>query len=770
MNALHTLMSGLDSWFWLNVAWHGLLLSSIGWLGVRFLTRDARVRALACFLGLIVACIAPWFMQSRSQPVRPSDSAPELAQTWIPEWKITLASVDLPAMAPDTSTGSEIRSSLWSGINVFSWAWMLWVLGVALGVCWQLVLLGQHVAWRWKLCPLLAEEVSALPPELSLDEIRVFQGRGSPCVTGILRPVVAVPADAASTYSTRQWRWVMAHEREHLKGQDPLIHVLLGWVRAVWWWNPFVHALAIQWEQAREEVCDAAASSSKETQADYASFLVDVAAQGTLRNRDLMMAKSKPARRLKQRLHALLSGRTVSSRHAPATLMTLAGLVVVVCAVAQRTGFAQEKGAPPSRANGLVTDMIVPISPGKNTRNETIGVETEKGHGLIGYSTFTASPEVAAEHVPRVLFNARFVEADRSLGKHGAILTGTEYEAMIPQISQRQGIDIATAPSVTTLQSQPATVEVVKHQKSDPETRKFVGVKLKLEPEPAGQKIKLRVSTAVACPPASRPWPAEAPKTNAEWDEVKISQAVQEGSLAPKEVLVLELGEIRAGRHMTLFVQADAVRYDGKEAQGFDDNIDPKEVKQAIEGEAGRAAPMSFLAFEAEVIVPRGKARPYAVPPGISFFPSEPPAEADAPEPGLRFVRTINNLQFQDLLQQFNDMKEAESDLPAEKKSVKLRAVNPEYRVAEWQSSRFSLNEGPRKVRITVRGEPKQDPGTIEVSWNRSVEGSTEMSGIQFGMHERQLALFRRLHKVDQRGLHYQILLLSARLEESREE
>lgn len=775
MNALHTLMSGLDPWFWLNVAWHGLLLSVLGWLGVRFLVRDARLRALACFLSLIVAGVAPWLMQSRSQSARTAVPENETEQqAWVPEWKITLGTLDsLPREAPSSAGSAPVQAGeAWRVTSLLPGACLVWLTGISLGAFWQMYLFLRHIRWRLRLRLLTSEERSSLPAELAGDEIRVFEGTGSPCVSGFLRPMIAVPSISAAWYSERQWLWVAVHEREHLRAQDPMVHALLRWIRVIWWWNPFVHALTSQWEQAREEVCDAAATASQGARPEYADFLVDVAAQGATQSRGLSMARSKPARRLKSRIEALLSGRRVSSRHAPTTLLTLLGIVVVMFAVVQRTGFAQQTITVPPKGEKqqtLVTDMLLPIVPGKNSVSETSGVETPKGFGIIGSTTFMASTEREVETLARALFRAHFVEADDALGTHGAVLVDEEFQKLLAQLHDRKDVDMLAAPAVTTLQAQPATMEIAKTRKSDEGERQFVGVKLKLEPEPAGPKLKLRASVAIGAPAKGGPWPDAAPKTNAEWNKVKLVQAVQETALAPREVLVMDMGETRPGRHMTVFIQANALRYDDKVAVGFDEPLNPEELKKMLRGDTGSSAPMSFMAWAAEVIVPRGQPKPFAVPPGISFFPSEPPAESETPEPGLHLIRTINNLQFQELLQQFNDMKEAEADLPPEKKTVKLSAMESEYRVAEWQAARFLMDEAGRKVKFTVRGVATKDPNQVSVSMNRSVEGSAELTGVKFDLFDHQYALFRTLNKVDERGLHYQILLLAVRLKERQD-
>ncbi len=140
-----------------------------------------------------------------------------------------------------------------------------------------------------------------------------------------MHPLIVVPKD--QTFTEEQWRWLLAHEGEHVRGGDTAMAWCFEWIRAWLWWNPFVHGLINAWSQAREEVCDAAAVKGSARGEKYVDFLLEVASAHQTSGA-LAMAASRPARRLKARLLAVLDGRRVCER------VGLGFMVVATCSIA----------------------------------------------------------------------------------------------------------------------------------------------------------------------------------------------------------------------------------------------------------------------------------------------------------------------------------------------------------------------------------------------------------------------------------------------------
>lgn len=279
-------------------ALHALVISGVGWLLVRWGLRDARHRAWAAMVMALSAVLQPLAVSlSRvSLTTEVSEMAPtDMEPAWKPEWTVKLAPTR-PAMDMAMPVTAEAPRFGWH--DHLDEALGIWLAGtLVLGLIhaarsWR--------AWRWRKGLRCGAR----------EGVWVFDGEGGPCVVGLWRPVIAVPTSVHEHWTADQWRWLLAHESEHVRSRDPLTAWLLGWVRACLWWNPFVHALIGHWSQAREEVCDAAAISRSGDHEHYASFLVDIASQRS-RPFAIAMAASRPASRLRARLVALLEHRPV---------------------------------------------------------------------------------------------------------------------------------------------------------------------------------------------------------------------------------------------------------------------------------------------------------------------------------------------------------------------------------------------------------------------------------------------------------------------------
>jgi hypothetical protein len=155
--------------------------------------------------------------------------------------------------------------------------------------------------------------------------------------------VIAVPRQIIGKWSSRQWTWLLRHEGEHVRSRDTLIVWLLGWTKALVWWNPFVHALVEQWSQAREEICDMAAVRGGDDSAAYSGFLLDIAAGSRASSPLLLyMAASRPARRLRARMVAMLDQRPVRRRASRLFQIGALAIMAFIAAIVSCVGLKAE--------------------------------------------------------------------------------------------------------------------------------------------------------------------------------------------------------------------------------------------------------------------------------------------------------------------------------------------------------------------------------------------------------------------------------------------
>ncbi|MFZ4765493.1 MAG: hypothetical protein ACOYMN_11110, partial [Roseimicrobium sp.] len=285
------------------------------------------------------------------------------------------------------------------------------------------------------------------------------------------------------------------------------------------------HGLVEQWTQAREEICDRAAVAIDADPAAYSGFLLDIAATTRPATLTLLhMAASKPARRLKARIVAMLALRRVRDRVSPVFLLAVLGIMVAGSVLVSCVGVKNEKEAAPPFAEEfteLLTRVFrVPpdfLSDGKgpqdpfsgNPGGSTLSTKktaktllTERGirfpegasavfnpatSQLIVKNTAANMDRIAMEleslkgerevHQKQVYVTTKWVEFPATsedtarstdvghslLGnadQDSSILSDPQFQVVMRGLSQKKGVNLMVAPSVTTRIGQRATVEV----------------------------------------------------------------------------------------------------------------------------------------------------------------------------------------------------------------------------------------------------------------------------------------------------------------------
>jgi beta-lactamase regulating signal transducer with metallopeptidase domain len=95
--------------------------------------------------------------------------------------------------------------------------------------------------------------------------------------TGVFRTAVVLPLEANEWSDTRR-RLVLSHELAHVKRWDGLIELVASLAVALYWFNPLVWLAVSRLRIERERDCDNAVLNSGARPSDYASLLLDIAA------------------------------------------------------------------------------------------------------------------------------------------------------------------------------------------------------------------------------------------------------------------------------------------------------------------------------------------------------------------------------------------------------------------------------------------------------------------------------------------------------------
>ncbi len=149
----------------------------------------------------------------------------------------------------------------------------------------------------------------------------------SPCVVGILRPLVLLPAHVETRYSPEQLDHVLLHEFTHVKHRDALWDALVCALTAVYWFHPLVWIAGFRLAALREQCCDRAVVRRLDGDARaYRDTLLDVALRLVEQPRPRVHGFISPRSQLLARLRLLERARPERAR---ARLVTT-GLVAVV--------------------------------------------------------------------------------------------------------------------------------------------------------------------------------------------------------------------------------------------------------------------------------------------------------------------------------------------------------------------------------------------------------------------------------------------------------
>ena len=127
----------------------------------------------------------------------------------------------------------------------------------------------------------LKKSIASLSEELRLrlpPRIILSPAVGSPGVTGLLRPVLLLPAGFMSVYGDCEARLVLKHELMHIKRLDLQINALATLLLALHWFNPLLWFASWRVRQDREAACDAQvlASETGDCRNAYGNVLLKV--------------------------------------------------------------------------------------------------------------------------------------------------------------------------------------------------------------------------------------------------------------------------------------------------------------------------------------------------------------------------------------------------------------------------------------------------------------------------------------------------------------
>ncbi len=245
-----------------RASWQGALWAALVWALTRAVPRmPSALRAGLWWLVSLKFVLSLGVLSPVPLPLLPAEApvseASVLPPGDAPVTVVTAATAHV-GVAPE-------RTVPWRQVGI---AALLAVWG--LGIAWQVR--GHLRAWasmrrlRLRALPLSEPELEEIIRELALEaglrrvpRLLVSHEVRSPLATGLLSPVVVLPARALQRLDSEALRMALAHELAHFQRRD----LWLGWVPAVaetvLFFHPLMRKAAREYALAREEACDAEA-------------------------------------------------------------------------------------------------------------------------------------------------------------------------------------------------------------------------------------------------------------------------------------------------------------------------------------------------------------------------------------------------------------------------------------------------------------------------------------------------------------------------------
>lgn len=334
----------------------------------------------------------------------------------------------------------------------------------------------------------------------------------SPAVAGWWRPLLLLPKSFPEGFATDEARLIIRHELMHVRRWDLPMNWLLCALQCLHWFNPLLWLAFARIRADRELACDAAVlgAETADQRCAYGHAL-------------LKLQDSMP--------------------------LSVAGLALI--------GIFSRGSAIKGRIM-----RIAAFEPAKRVRHALAGL-------LLGLLTFVGvtraqPPSVPAASPaphsvrPHIVITARIVETPGPLAANGQVLPDSAFNDVVKKAAAEKGMDLLSAPRVTTKVGMPATVEVITAREpglaGKNHEERFLGASLELQPEMDQENFSLTASAKIG-----RGADADAKEGSIDWSRVRMSTAKTSARLSEGQWLVLDVGETRPGRHATIFFQAEAV-------------------------------------------------------------------------------------------------------------------------------------------------------------------------------------------------------------------
>ncbi len=194
----------------------------------------------------------------------------------------------------------------------------------------------------------------------------------TPCLTGILKPSVYIPATFNSSIQDKYLKQVLAHEYTHIKHKDNIWALMRTICLGIYWFNPFVWIAAFYSRQDAELACDEAVlkNCTNNERYDYGKMLLTVSQKSSQGRFFLATSLGSSKTNLKERLTMITKKRKPKKYHA--ALITAFSIILAGCGMTNgNTVYVNKNQAAPDPVNTTIPEnTIIPATTAASNLSE----------------------------------------------------------------------------------------------------------------------------------------------------------------------------------------------------------------------------------------------------------------------------------------------------------------------------------------------------------------------------------------------------------------
>src|SRR5262249_3328792 len=251
-----------------------------------------------------------------------------------------------------------------------------------------------------------------LPIPCSSLDVRATDAALEPCVFGLVRPVILIPATMTDRLSAEEWNAVLLHEASHIQRRDNLTGAVHMIVATLFWFYPLVWRIGKQLIKEREQACDEAVVRLMGNPEAYASGILNVC-KFYMESR-IASSPGVAGSNLRKRIEGIMANPTIEELNKPKRLLLLAaGVVAVVLPIS--AGGVPPAGRSTFQGNVPKAFEVASIKLNKsNERMRTNGIPAsgrlvitampvkyviQAAYGVQPFEVFNVDSPVLDEHV-----------------------------------------------------------------------------------------------------------------------------------------------------------------------------------------------------------------------------------------------------------------------------------------------------------------------------------------------------------------------------------